>query len=1144
LTAAFPSRTKGVRLRGIELESLLAPELGPVFWTPERLGKPSAWWGHVPFAFWLIAKCEPRLLVELGTHYGVSYAAFCEAISRLRLATRCYAVDNWVGDPHAGIYGEDVYAELKSFHDSRYGAFSQLLRSSFDGACNDFFDGSIDVLHIDGFHTYEAVKRDFDTWRPKLSDRAVVLFHDTNERQPDFGVWRFFEELKREAPAFEFLHGHGLGVVALGRETPQAIRQLCGLIDTGEVADIRKRFTHLGERWVEMQEKLLLAEHATALGIREKEERIAGLESGLATIQRELGRRILQLEGDIREAKDANVALLDAIQRTVADHIRQLAGLRRTDFHDQAPRALTGLRQLVPWRRKKLRRLANRYRAIASSPLFDRGWYLARNPDVARKQIDPVLHYLLYGSEEGRAPGPNFDGDAYLKANPDVAASKVNPLEHYMSRGRLENRKGAVRVHTQSSATAWATSRDTAPEMDRLLLSRGRPLPVLEGASLRDIAPDAILLRPTRGRPKVSVIIPGYGQVDHTLNCLASIADHAPRTEFEILVVEDASNDPRVPELRKVSGIKLIENQKNLGFLRSCNSAAAAASGEYLYLLNNDTILAAGAIDELVDFAERTPDAGLVGSRLLYPDGRLQEAGGIVWDDASAWNYGRFDHPGRPEYQYVREADYISGASILVPRRVWDELGGFDEIYAPAYCEDSDLAFRVRGIGKKVYFQPASSVYHFEGVSHGTDPNAGGKARQAVNQRTLAERWGKVLRGENFPTGDRVLRARDRARKRRVILIVDHYAPQPDRDAGSRTMIEFIRTLQLAGWIVKFFPQNLLFDPIYVPHLQQMGVEVLYGPYEESLAEWLTKSGADIDAVLLSRPMVAVHLLEVLRQGTNAPVVYYGHDLHFVRQRLDPALSNDPEKVRAAEEIEAIERGVWRGVDAVIYPSQYEADEVRRLEPDVEASAVSAYCFDEFNWRKQAIQGKKIVFVAGFGHPPNVDAALWFVRDVFPHVRRIHPDATLSLVGSNPTEDVLRLADDTVEVTGWVSSDELSARYNEARVAVVPLRFGAGVKLKVVEALVDGVPLVTTRIGAQGLEGLAGIVAVTESAERFADAVSQWIEANDGVWLEASRRQTQYAADNFGRQRMADSLLAAIEVARRHHRARQPWPTG
>jgi hypothetical protein len=179
---------------------LTSRDLEPAFWTPERLGRDSAWWGHVPFAFWLVAAAEPQLLVELGTHEGVSYAAFCEAVLRLRLATRCYAVDTWTGDPHAGAYQEDVYAELKSFHDQRYDSFSHLVRRTFDQASGDFADGSIDLLHIDGYHTYEVVRHDFETWRQKLSPRAVVLFHDTNERQRDFGVWRLFEELKREAP--------------------------------------------------------------------------------------------------------------------------------------------------------------------------------------------------------------------------------------------------------------------------------------------------------------------------------------------------------------------------------------------------------------------------------------------------------------------------------------------------------------------------------------------------------------------------------------------------------------------------------------------------------------------------------------------------------------------------------------------------------------------------------------------------------------------------------------------------------------------------------------------------------------------------------------------------------------------------------
>jgi hypothetical protein len=236
-------------LRILDLEYLLSPNHDPVFWTPELLDRPSFWWGHVPFAFWLVAKSEPLLLVELGTEYGVSYAAFCEAVARSRLATRCYAIDTWKGDLHVGAYGEDVYSGLKDFHDKQYASFSQLLRRSFDEARSDFADGSIDLLHIDGVHTYEAVRHDFDAWRSKLSDRAVALLHDTNERQRDFGVWRLFAELKREMPTFEFLHSHGLGIVAVGTHVPEPIKKLCRLTDGVEIAKIRDRFSYFGARW-------------------------------------------------------------------------------------------------------------------------------------------------------------------------------------------------------------------------------------------------------------------------------------------------------------------------------------------------------------------------------------------------------------------------------------------------------------------------------------------------------------------------------------------------------------------------------------------------------------------------------------------------------------------------------------------------------------------------------------------------------------------------------------------------------------------------------------------------------------------------------------------------------------------------------
>ncbi len=232
------------------LRALADPSLDPLFWRAERLGAPSAWWEHVPFAHWLVCATAPRVLVELGTHTGVSYAAFCQAVARAGLGTRCHAVDTWCGDPHAGLYGPEILEELRSFHDERFGIFSTLLQCTFDEALDFIEDNSIDLLHIDGLHTYEAVRHDFDSWMPKLSERAVVLFHDINVRREDFGVWRVWAELRRQYSGFEFVHGYGLGVLAVGSEVPAAVSNLCDLADPAAIAMIRTRFAGIGERWL------------------------------------------------------------------------------------------------------------------------------------------------------------------------------------------------------------------------------------------------------------------------------------------------------------------------------------------------------------------------------------------------------------------------------------------------------------------------------------------------------------------------------------------------------------------------------------------------------------------------------------------------------------------------------------------------------------------------------------------------------------------------------------------------------------------------------------------------------------------------------------------------------------------------------
>ena len=227
---------------------LLDADLDPLFWPPSRLGVSSAWYDHVPFAHWLICNIQPRVVVELGTHNGVSYCAFCEAVARKQLPTACFAVDTWKGDEHAGFYGEEVYEDLARFNGARYGPFSELVRCTFDEALPYFADNSVDFLHIDGLHTYSNVKHDFESWLPKLSDRAVVLLHDTNVRERDFGVWRLFLELQRSWPTFEFLHGHGLGVIALGTHVPPIVSALCAM-DQKAIYVVRQLFVSVASGW-------------------------------------------------------------------------------------------------------------------------------------------------------------------------------------------------------------------------------------------------------------------------------------------------------------------------------------------------------------------------------------------------------------------------------------------------------------------------------------------------------------------------------------------------------------------------------------------------------------------------------------------------------------------------------------------------------------------------------------------------------------------------------------------------------------------------------------------------------------------------------------------------------------------------------
>ena len=478
-------------------------------------------------------------------------------------------------------------------------------------------------------------------------------------------------------------------------------------------------------------------------------------------------------------------------------------------------------------------------------------------------------------------------------------------------------------------------------------LRRAAPTPIPAIQVIETVDPRRLTL-PCDDNPVVSVIIPTYGHVAFTLRCLAAISAHAPGLPIEVIVVDDAWNGSDSDQLHQVRGIRLIRNATNLGFLHSSNKAAGVATGRYLLFLNNDTEVLQNWLEPMVALFNQHPDTGAVGAKLLYPDGRLQEAGGIIWQDASGWNFGRLEDPSKPAYNYVREVDYCSGAALMVERATFTRLGGFDPIYAPAYFEDSDLCFRLRRIGLKTLYQPLAQVIHHEGISHGRDTDVGIKSYQVTNRRTFVARWADELAQGHFRNGDNVFRARDRAMHRKVVLVADHYVPTPDRDAGSRTVMAFLDILVAAGTIVKFWPHNLSYSPGYTETLQAMGIEVLHGPSQAPFETWIKTAGGQLDAVLVSRPDVAEDVISDIRRHSRARIVYYGHDLHFQRMQRQADLAGDERLLRAAQHMRDRERAIWRQADLSLYPSQDEAEAAAALQPDAAIGMIVPYFFDQF----------------------------------------------------------------------------------------------------------------------------------------------------------------------------------------------------
>jgi GT2 family glycosyltransferase/glycosyltransferase involved in cell wall biosynthesis len=617
--------------------------------------------------------------------------------------------------------------------------------------------------------------------------------------------------------------------------------------------------------------------------------------------------------------------------------------------------------------------------------------------------------------------------------------------------------------------------------------------------------------------PIASIIIVAWRSAPLLRRCLASVAERVDPGSYEVLLVlNEPSSELSTWVDQEVIGARVLSFRANLGFGVAVNAAAERARGRYLVLLNDDCTVDAGWLNALVDTVERRPRCGMVGSKFLHPDGRLQEAGSILWSDGTTQAVGDGQSAGVMHFE--RKVDYCSGGSLLIRKDLWQSLGGFDERFYPAYHEDADLALRAQDLGWEVWYQPLSVVRHARSTSTGG-------LRWFLDERSrsiFCAKWSRRLGGydERGSVERAVWRAQGYPRR---VLILDDRVPAAGIGSGYPRMLEVVSLIASQDGIqVDIHPRV---GPVEVsPELVRLGVRTV-----PDLEEHLADPGVSYDTVMVSRPLNIPAFERVRHLLGNARLVYDAEALFYRRLEMQAAMCEDPEERRRLEEeaveIRQREQAFFATVDAVVCVSPQEADEVRR------ATTATVHVIEPWLVSPRPTTNgfgprRHVGFTASWSAPPrtspNCDGLLWFAREVLPIVRAALPWCRLLVTGAAPPPEVRWLEGPQVSFVGQVP--DLDAFYEGIRVAISPTRFGAGVKNKTMEAIQYGVPVVTTSEAAQGLPGiLRQAVWSTDDPRDFAEAV------------------IALASDRRAWERCRQAELDAVAGAQAQPRDPRPW---